>query len=271
MSPSTAGLHAVPLRAPGLGGIFNQLQPALLCEARESPRQHIGRRDEPAEWRARLPGGLSSTRFHRRGLRLKVTGSMSASTGFAPARRIALTEAKKLNGVVTTAAPGPMPAAASASHKASVPDEQPMACATPNCLAAALSNAATCSPRMNCRESSTWSAPAFLRMGGTGASRSSMGTGGGRAPDVSAEAEWRGLARVHGIAAGRQSNWKFGAAQAVQTGGSASVSESSVRPGGVEIDGNRSIVFHIAGVAGSGSCRSRRPSFLHLHVEWSTR
>ena len=40
--------------------------------------------------------------------RLKFTGSMSASTGVAPVRRIALTEAKKLNGVVTTAAPGPI-------------------------------------------------------------------------------------------------------------------------------------------------------------------
>ena len=37
---------------------------------------------------------------------------MSASTGVAPARRMALTEAKKLNGVVMTASPGPMPAGA---------------------------------------------------------------------------------------------------------------------------------------------------------------
>ena len=58
---------------------------------------------------------------------------MSASTGVAPARRMELTEAKKLKGVVTTAVPGPMPAAASASHRASVPEEQPMAWATPSC------------------------------------------------------------------------------------------------------------------------------------------
>ena len=57
---------------------------------------------------------------------------MSASTGVAPARRMALTEAKKLKGVVTTAVPGPIPAAASASHRASVPEEQPMAWATPS-------------------------------------------------------------------------------------------------------------------------------------------
>ena len=63
---------------------------------------------------------------------------MSARTGVAPARRMALTEAKKLNGVVMTASPGPMPAAARASQRASVPEEQPMAWATPSCAAAAL-------------------------------------------------------------------------------------------------------------------------------------
>ena len=59
---------------------------------------------------------------------------MSARTGRAPARRMALTEAKKLNGVVTTASPGPIPAAAIASHRASVPEEQPMACFTTKML-----------------------------------------------------------------------------------------------------------------------------------------
>ncbi len=34
---------------------------------------------------------------------------MSASTAVAPALKIELTEAKKLNGVVTTVAPGPIP------------------------------------------------------------------------------------------------------------------------------------------------------------------
>ena len=52
---------------------------------------------------------------------------MSASNGCAPQRRMALTLAKKLNGVVTTASPGPMLAAASASQIASVPLAHPMA------------------------------------------------------------------------------------------------------------------------------------------------
>ena len=53
---------------------------------------------------------------------------------------MALTEAKKLKGVVTTASPGPIPAAARASQRASVPEEQPMAWATPSWSAAARSN-----------------------------------------------------------------------------------------------------------------------------------
>ena len=40
------------------------------------------------------------------GSRLKVAGSMSARIGCAPTRRMALTEAKKLKGVVMTASPG---------------------------------------------------------------------------------------------------------------------------------------------------------------------
>ena len=52
---------------------------------------------------------------------------MSARTGVAPARRMELTVAKKLKGVVTTASPGPMSRAASASQRASVPLAQPMA------------------------------------------------------------------------------------------------------------------------------------------------
>jgi len=52
---------------------------------------------------------------------------MSASRGVAPARRIALTVAKKLKGVVMTASPGPTLAAAKASQMASVPLAQPMA------------------------------------------------------------------------------------------------------------------------------------------------
>ena len=43
------------------------------------------------------------------GSRLNVTGSISARTGCAPARRMALTEAKKLKGVVMTGIAGADP------------------------------------------------------------------------------------------------------------------------------------------------------------------
>src|ERR1700735_4225762 len=75
--------------------------------------------------------------------RLKVAGSMSASRGCAPARRMALTLAKKLNGEVMTASPGPILAAASASQMASVPLAQPTAWGTEQALAAACSKLAT--------------------------------------------------------------------------------------------------------------------------------
>jgi hypothetical protein len=52
---------------------------------------------------------------------------MSASTGLAPVRRIELTEAKKLKGVVMTAEPDEISAEARASHNASVPDAHPIA------------------------------------------------------------------------------------------------------------------------------------------------
>ena len=50
--------------------------------------------------------GVSRAHLTALGSRLNVTGSISARTGCAPARRIALTEAKKLKGVVRTASPG---------------------------------------------------------------------------------------------------------------------------------------------------------------------
>lgn len=52
---------------------------------------------------------------------LKVTGSISANTGFAPHARIAVADAIKLKGVVITSSPGLIPAASNASCKALVP------------------------------------------------------------------------------------------------------------------------------------------------------
>jgi len=49
-------------------------------------------------------------------------GSTSASTGCAPAWRIAFTVAQKVIGVVTTESPLPMPAARRARKSAAVPE-----------------------------------------------------------------------------------------------------------------------------------------------------
>src|SRR5260370_23164630 len=81
--------------------------------------------------------------------RLKVAGSISASNGCAPQRRMVLTLAKKLNGVVMTASPGPMLAAAKASQIASVPLAQPTAWGAAQAVAAACSKLATWGPRIN--------------------------------------------------------------------------------------------------------------------------
>ncbi len=104
---------------------------------------------------------------------------MSASTGVAPARRIAAHRSEKTEWRGHDGIPAPIPAPASASHSASVPEEQPSACFTPSCSAAARSNAATCSPRINCCVSSTCpSASQQLRWSGTyWRFRSSIGTG----------------------------------------------------------------------------------------------
>ena len=59
-------------------------------------------------------------------LRLKVAGSMSQNSGRAPARAMVPAVAKKVNGLVITASPGPIPSAMSASSSASVPEDTPI-------------------------------------------------------------------------------------------------------------------------------------------------
>ncbi len=57
-----SGCIAVPLRAPGLGGIFNQLEVAAFGHAVESAQSATGRRGEPAEWLGPVfPAGPSRT------------------------------------------------------------------------------------------------------------------------------------------------------------------------------------------------------------------
>ena len=76
-------------------------------------------------------------------------------TGVAPARTIALAEAKKLKAVVMTESPGFTPAATSASQRASVPDAQPTAEAAPVSAAISRSSASTSGPRIKLCESHT--------------------------------------------------------------------------------------------------------------------
>ena len=113
---------------------------------------------------------------------------MSAKMGRAPARRMQLALAKKLKGVVITASGGhgadaealsPMPAAASASHRASVPLAHPIAKDEAQAAAAAASNAATRGPRMKFCESQTWVMASRIscRSGANWREKSSIGTG----------------------------------------------------------------------------------------------
>ncbi len=56
---------------------------------------------------------------------------MSANTGLAPSRAIAPTVATKVNGVVMTSSPGPIPNPIKASSNASEPDAHPTAARAP--------------------------------------------------------------------------------------------------------------------------------------------
>src|SRR6266498_3050328 len=101
------------------------------------------------------PAFRSSCARTAAGSRLRVSGSTSTNTGSAPQRTIELADAKKLNGVVITQSPRPTPAAASASHNASVPEAQPTASAASANSAISLSSASTSGPSMNCCEAQT--------------------------------------------------------------------------------------------------------------------
>src|ERR1039458_8221203 len=127
----------------------------------------------------------SATAF---GERLKVRGSISANSGRAPARRMQLALAKKLNGVVMTASGlpvcrvaavlSPNPAAARASHSASLPLAHPIAAGELQAAAAAASKAATRGPRMKLCESQTWAIASRIsaRSGPYWREKSSIGT-----------------------------------------------------------------------------------------------
>ena len=69
--------------------------------------------------------------FIRTGAILYVWGSISTKTGVAPSRAIISPVAMKVNGLVMTSSPGPIPRAIMATSKASVPLETPIQCRTP--------------------------------------------------------------------------------------------------------------------------------------------
>ena len=76
----------------------------------------------------------------------KSSSRMSTRTGVAPARRITLTVALKLNETVMTSSPGPMPSACSTASWATVPLLIRTAWRTPQYAAQASSNAAVRRP-----------------------------------------------------------------------------------------------------------------------------
>src|SRR5689334_61488 len=90
------------------------------------------------------------------GSMLSVSGSMSTKTGVAPTSRMVLPVAAKLNGVVITSSPAPMPCANSATCSAAVPDETATASDTPHSSAKRRSNSSTCLPWANCPDASTF-------------------------------------------------------------------------------------------------------------------
>src|SRR5438270_2785764 len=86
---------------------------------------------------------------------------MSANTGLAPVKRMLLTDAMNVNGLVMTSSPGPTPCASRARWRAVVPDDVAMAWRVPVMRANASSNAAVRGPCASMPESRTSSTAAF--------------------------------------------------------------------------------------------------------------
>src|SRR5271157_547205 len=80
------------------------------------------------------------------GSMLKVSASMSAKTGFAPVNRMLFAVAIKVNGVVMTSSPFPMPFANNATCRAAVPELTAIAWSTPMYFLNESSNSFTFGP-----------------------------------------------------------------------------------------------------------------------------
>ena len=78
---------------------------------------------------ARVRGVIAASTWS--GSMLKSSSRMSTKTGVAPARRITLTVALKLNETVMTSSPGPIPRPCRTASWATVPLLIKMACLTP--------------------------------------------------------------------------------------------------------------------------------------------
>ncbi len=178
-----SGGRAVPGGSEGLGGVFDEEEVVALLEGGEGVP--VGALAVEVDGQDGLDLGAAGASRRSSSTaaaeRLKVAGSMSARRGWAPQRRMALTEAKKLKGVVMTASPGPMSGGGQASQRASVPLAQPMAWGTAQAAAAACSKLATWGPRMKCCEAQTASMAASnsCRIAANWREKSSIGTGCG--------------------------------------------------------------------------------------------
>src|SRR6266699_6126816 len=96
----------------------------------------------------RPDGGERNATAREAGSIVKPPGSMSTSTGTAPARSIAATVATAVCETVNTRSPGATLQASNASSIASVPLPAPTACPIPSQVANAASNPSTSCPRM---------------------------------------------------------------------------------------------------------------------------
>src|SRR6185503_18049464 len=112
------------------------------------------------------------------GVTLRVTGSTSANTGRAPARRTARAVKAAVRGEVMTSSPAARPSASRASWIASVPLTTAMACRAWSEAASSRSKASPSGPRMNQPESRTRATAASIsgRKAATCALRSPKGT-----------------------------------------------------------------------------------------------
>src|ERR1700761_6399085 len=111
-------------------------------------------------WPYRLIGMIARVRFVMRAAIklasiLPVCGSTSTNTGLAPSNAITSALAAKVNGLVMTSSPGPIPRAIKEINNASVPLATVMQCFTSTKLASACSSSATSGPMMYCPCAST--------------------------------------------------------------------------------------------------------------------